>query len=231
MPRDVKKALKKDKPAIIAEVKKASPSKGVIREDFEPVEIAKVYEENGASAISILTEEDFFLGHLDYLGLIKRNTKIPILRKDFIFTKYQVLESLVYGADFILLIAKILSANKLRELTQYAFHLGLEVLVEIHDKEDLTKAIFAGANIIGINHRNLDDFSMDLDLTKKLLPLIPKGKIVVAESGIDNKEFIDELFNLGVNAFLIGEYFMRQKDIGKKIKEFSNGVSLRTLER
>jgi indole-3-glycerol phosphate synthase len=223
MPRDVKPYLQatlENPYRIIAEVKKASPSKGIIKEDFDPLLIAKAYELGGADAISVLTEPHFFKGDLEYLAGIRRYVSTPLLRKDFIIDEYQILEALVYGADFILLIAKALSKSELKKLLEYALRLGLEVLVEIHDKEDLIKAIFAGANIIGINHRNLETFEMDMSLTKKLMPLIPNGKIIVAESGLVDKATIEHLSNVGADAFLIGEYFMRQPDIQTALEAF-----------
>ncbi len=222
-PRDVRPylATSKDDPyRIIAEVKKASPSKGVIREDFDPLLIAKEYEKAGASAISVLTEPHFFQVDIEYLTMLRRYVSTPLLRKDFIVDEYQILEAVVYGADFILLIAKALSKKELKRLLEYAWHLGLNALVEIHDKEDLTKAIFAGADIIGINHRNLETFEMDMKLSEKLIPLIPNGKIIVAESGLSDKETLVELNKIGVDAFLIGEYFMRKDDIAKSLREF-----------
>jgi len=222
-PRDVREYLattKEDPYRIIAEVKKASPSKGVIREDFDPLFIAKEYEKAGANAISVLTEPHFFQGDIEYLTMLRRYTPTPLLRKDFIIDEYQILEALVYGADFVLLIAKALSKKELKRLLEYTWHLGMNALVEIHDKEDLTKAIFAGADIIGINHRNLETFEMDMELCHKLIPLIPNGKIIVAESGLNNKEILKELHGIGVDAFLIGEYFMRQEDISEALKEF-----------
>lgn len=221
-PRDVLTHLKatEDEPyRIISEVKKASPSKGVIEPNFDPLATAQAYERGGANAISVLTEPHFFQGSIDYLTNIRRYVATPLLRKDFIIDKYQVLEAVVYGADFILLIAKILSKNELKELLEFARHLGMEALIEVHDKEDLTKAIYAGAVIIGVNHRNLEDFSMDMELTKKLIPLMPNGKIIVAESGIENKEIIKELSSVGVDAFLIGEHLMRKGDREKALKE------------
>jgi indole-3-glycerol phosphate synthase len=206
MPRDVKKALsttKEDPYKIIAEVKKASPSKGIIREDFEPISIARDYELGGASAISVLTEPHYFKGDLDYITTIRRYTNIPLLRKDFIVERYQLIEALVYGADFALLIAKALSRAELKKLINDARHLGLEPLVEIHDKEDLKKSIFAGADIIGINHRNLDTFEMNMDLCSELIPMIPNGKVIVAESGITEHEQLQELHKQGVDSFLI----------------------------
>jgi indole-3-glycerol phosphate synthase len=223
MPRDVKpylQATPENPYRIIAEVKKASPSKGIIREDFDPLLIAKAYELGGADAISVLTEPHFFKGDIEYLTGLRRYVPTPLLRKDFIVDEYQLLEALVYGADFVLLIAKALSKKELKTLLEYALRLGMEVLVEIHDKEDLIKAMFAGANIIGINHRNLETFEMDMGLTQKLMPLIPQGKIIVAESGLDNKETIKELSRIGADAFLIGEYFMRQDDIQAALEAF-----------
>ena len=223
MPRDPKphlRATPQNPYRIIAEVKKASPSKGVIKVDFDPLLIAKAYELGGADAISVLTEPHYFQGNLEYLTQIRRYVPTPLLRKDFIIDEYQILEAVVYGADFILLIAKALSKKKLKSLLEYALRLGLEVLVEIHDKEDLTKAIFAGANIIGINHRNLETFEMDMSLTEKLMPLIPQGKIIVAESGLHDKETIQYLSKIGADAFLIGEHFMRQPDIQIALEAF-----------
>lgn len=222
-PRDVRDILtssEEDPYKIIAEVKKASPSKGIIREDFDPLQIAKDYEAGGANAISVLTEPHFFKGNIEYLTMLRRYTSLPLLRKDFIIDEYQILEAAVYGADFILLIAKALSKQDLKKLLEYSWHLGLNALVEIHDKEDLTKAIFAGADIIGINHRNLDTFEMDMKLSEKLIPMIPNGKIIVAESGLSEKSTLIELNKIGVDAFLIGEFFMRQEDIVKSLSEF-----------
>jgi len=222
-PRDVKPFLttSKDDPyRIIAEVKKASPSKGTIRENFDPIMIAKEYENGGANAISVLTEPHFFQGNLEYLTMLRRYVSTPLLRKDFIIDEYQILEAVVYGADFILLIAKALSKKELKRLLEYAWHLGLDALVEVHDKKDLTKAIFAGADIIGINHRNLETFEMDMKLSEKLIPLIPNGKIIVAESGLSDKRTLIELNKIGVDAFLIGEYFMRKENITQSLREF-----------
>jgi len=225
-PRDVKSYLtsSEDEPyRIISEVKKASPSKGIIREDFDPLEIAQAYERGGANAISILTEPHFFQGSLDYLSGIRRYVGLPLLRKDFIVSKYQLLEALVHGADFVLLIAMALSKKDLKELLEYTRHLGMEALVEVHDKADLTKAIYAGADIIGINHRNLGTFEMDMELSFKLIPLIPNGKIIVAESGIFDHEQLPEFHKAGVDAFLVGESLMRQDNVEEAIKKLKNG--------
>ncbi len=169
-----------------------------------------------------MTEPHWFKGDLEYLTGIRRYVSTPLLRKDFIVDKYQIVEALVYGADFILLIAKALSKQKLKELYDYALHLGLEVLVEIHDVDDLKKAMASGALIIGINHRNLETFEMDMNLCDKLIPMIPNGKIIVAESGVSNPETIKRLSEAGTDAFLIGEHFMRQENIGAEVKKLKN---------
>ncbi len=225
-PRDVipfLKATEEEPYRIISEVKKASPSKGVIREDFDPLAIAQAYERGGANAISVLTEPHFFQGDLEYLAGIRRYVGIPLLRKDFIVSKYQILEALVYGADFILLIAAALSTKELKELLEYTRHLGMEALVEIHDKSELTKAIMAGADIIGINHRNLQTFEMNMRLSFDLIPLIPNGKIIVAESGIYEHAQLEELSKAGVDAFLVGESLMRQDDVETALSTLKNG--------
>jgi indole-3-glycerol phosphate synthase len=226
IPKDVHAALRatpENPYRIIAEVKKASPSKGVIREDFEPVSIAQAYEKGGADALSILTEPHYFQGDKEYLGMIRRYVRVPLLRKDFIIDKYQLVEALVYGADFVLLIAKALSRKQLKELYDYTLHLGMEALIEVHDKADLIKAIFAGANIIGINHRNLETFEMDMKLSEKLIPLIPNGKIIVAESGIRDHETVKALSEIGADAFLVGEHLMRQGDVTAALKKLKYG--------
>ncbi|NLK66488.1 MAG: indole-3-glycerol phosphate synthase TrpC [Campylobacteraceae bacterium] len=221
-PRDVKQALKSepnDPYKIIAEVKKASPSKGVIREDFEPVNIAIEYEKGGANAFSVLTEPHFFQGNLEFIPQIRRYTNTPILRKDFIVDEYQILEAAIYGADFILLIAKALTKDELKNLLEFAKRLELDALVEVHDKADLKSALYADAEIIGINHRDLQTFEMHMELSEKLVPLIPKGKIIVAESGLRDNSQLKELNKIGVDAFLIGETFMRQGDVCEAVKK------------
>jgi indole-3-glycerol phosphate synthase len=226
IPKDVKSALRStpENPyRIIAEVKKASPSKGIIREDFDPMLIAQQYEKGGADSLSILTEPHFFQGDKEYLGMVRRYVNLPLLRKDFIVDKYQLVEALAFGADYVLLIAAALGRRELKELYDYALHLGLDVLVEVHDKSDLIKATFAGADIIGINHRNLETFEMDMSLSAKLIPLIPNGKIIVAESGITTHETVVELSKIGADAFLVGEHFMRQADVTEAVKALKYG--------
>ena len=226
VPRDVFTYLKstpQEPYRIISEVKKASPSKGVIREDFDPLAIAQGYERGGANAISVLTEPHFFQGDLEYLAGIRRYVGIPLLRKDFIVSNYQILEAMVYGADFILLIAAALSKKELKDLLSYTRHLGMEALVEVHDKSDLTKAIYAGADIIGINHRNLQTFEMNMNLCYELIPLIPNGKIIVAESGIYEHGQLEDLGKAGVDAFLVGESLMRQDNVEEALKTLKYG--------
>ncbi|MBI5826368.1 MAG: indole-3-glycerol phosphate synthase TrpC [Deltaproteobacteria bacterium] len=204
---------------IIAEVKKASPSKGVIREAFMPNDIARIYQANGAAAVSIVTEEKYFQGRLDYLTTIKHNLKIPVLRKDFIFDEYQVYESRAACADAILLIAAILGKEALKGLLELTENLGMSALVEVHDEKDLEAALVAGAKIIGVNNRDLKTFETDIGTTRRLVPLVPKDRILVSESGINTLEDILSLRQDGVDAFLIGEALMREEDIGKKLKE------------
>ncbi len=205
--------------AVIAEVKRSSPSKGRIREDFDPVEIAGIYKENGAAAISVLTERRFFEGHAAYVPQIKRSVRLPLLRKDFIIDSYQISETRVLGADALLLIARILEQGQLREFLGLASELGLAALVEVHDETDLEKAISSGAGIVGINNRDLETFRTDLETSIRLARRIPKGVTVVSESGISNRGDIESLMEEGIHAFLIGESLMREKDVGKKLRE------------
>ncbi len=204
---------------LIAEVKKASPSAGVIRESFNHIEIARLYEQGGASAISVLTDEQFFQGKLEYLTEIKQIVKLPLLRKDFIIDPYQIYEARVAGADAVLLIARLLSNEKLKAYLKLSHELGMKCLVEVHDADELKKALGADAVIIGINNRDLNTFRTDLETTFKLRSLIPEGKTVVSESGISTRNDIVRLKDAGVNAVLIGETLMRAGDIIAKIRE------------
>lgn len=203
---------------IIAEIKKASPSHGVICEDFNPLMIAELYELGGAKALSILTETKYFQGRPSYLKTVRKVTKLPILRKDFIIDPYQVYESVILSADAILLIALILSEEELANLLELAKSLGLDALVEIHSEEDLNKALSAGAEIIGINNRNLMTLETRLDTAEKLIPKVPKGKIIVVESGIQKREEIEYYKSLNIHAFLIGTSLMKSKDILSQLK-------------
>lgn len=207
---------------IIAEVKKASPSKGVIREDFDHMKIAKTYEREGSAAISVLTDSHFFQGDIEFLSQIRCVVETPLLRKDFIIDEYQVLESMIYGADALLLIASVLSEKELRNLYDMTRSLSMEVLVEVHNKGDLKKAKKIGAEIIGINNRDLKSFKTDINTTAKLSRLISEEIIVVSESGINTKEEIEYLKKTGANAFLIGEALMREKNPGVLLRELIN---------
>jgi indole-3-glycerol phosphate synthase len=204
---------------LIAEVKKASPSKGVIRGDFDPVKIAGTYEKSGASCISVLTEKKFFQGSLDYLGEIRKAVGLPLLRKDFIVDEYQIFEARAAGADAILLIAACLDRRQLEDFLGVAGGIGLDVLAESHTYKELDKVLFAGAKLVGINNRDLNTFKVDLKTTLDLLKDIPEDRIVVSESGITDRDDVVKLRQAGVDAILVGESLMREKDIGKKVKE------------
>lgn len=204
---------------LIAEIKKASPSKGILRGDFNPAKIAMTYQAHGASAVSVLTDERFFEGKLEYIKKVKENISLPVLRKDFIIDEYQIYESVSAGADAILLIAELLSTNEMAGLYNLANSAGLDVLMEVHTEEDVEKALAAGGPIIGINNRDLHNFKVDLGVTQKLIRLIPQGKIKVSESGIRTYEDVMFLKSLGVNAVLIGEAFMEAGDIASKLRE------------
>ncbi len=205
--------------AIIAEVQKGSPSKGVIRADFDPLAIASVYAMNGATCLSVLTDEHFFLGKLEYLTEIRKVVDIPLLRKDFIFDPYQIYHARAAGADAILLIAAMLDLPRLRKFAHMARDLGMDVLLEVHDEDELEMAIETGVRLIGINNRNLRTFVTELATTERLAPVAPRDRVVVAESGINSREDIDRLKSAGASAFLIGESLMREPDIGGKLRE------------
>lgn len=208
---------------VIAEIKKASPSQGVIREDFDYLEIARIYEQNGASALSVLTDRNFFQGSIDYLSEIRHHVSIPLLRKDFVFDEYQIFEARGYGADAVLLIAAVLDDKELHDFVELAFNLGMTPLVEVHDKAELERTLKTKTELIGINNRNLQTFKTDLNTTVRLIDGIPDDKIVISESGINTKNDINLLKDAGVDAFLIGESLMRSADIGKKLREFVHG--------
>lgn len=205
--------------SLIAEIKKSSPSQGIIRKDFNFKDIALTYQDAGAQAISVLTEEDYFLGSIAYINEIKNTVNLPVLRKDFIFEPYQVYESRFYGADAILLIADLLSKEKLSELTGLVFDLGLDCLVEAHTEKELKKVLSLKLPLIGINNRDLHTFEVDLKTIERLFTLIPKDKVIVVESGIRAHQDMLFLKVLGVNAVLIGEAFMSAQDIRKKVEE------------
>jgi indole-3-glycerol phosphate synthase len=204
---------------LIAEVKKASPSRGLLRPDFRPVDLATTYARSGAAAVSVLTEASHFQGSLEHLSAVGEAVSLPLLRKDFIFDEYQVYESAASGADALLLIAAILSRGQLEELLAASHNLGLKCLVEVHDENEVEKALRAGAGIIGINNRDLHTFHVDIDTTRRLRPLIPAGHLVVAESGISNRDHIKKMKAWGVNAVLVGEALVTASDIPARIKE------------
>jgi len=219
---DLEDALSGNEISLIAEIKKASPSKGVIRNDFDPVEIAGIYSSSGAAAISILTEPLYFKGNIKYIDQVKKTVpglSIPVLRKDFIHDPYQVYESRAYGADCILLIVAILSTRKLTELLTLSHELGMKCLVEVHNKSELDIALNSEARIIGINNRDLNTFEVDISTTERLCSFIPPDRIVVSESGIKTRSDIERLKNCNVNAVLVGEALMSSRDIKAKIKE------------
>jgi indole-3-glycerol phosphate synthase len=212
-------ALKGDGIKLIAEVKKASPSKGILRPIFDPVVLAKIYAENGTAAISVLTDTAYFQGSSEHLIAIRKVVSLPLLRKDFIYDEYQIYESAAFGADALLLIAAILEPKQLEKLIAVSRRLELDCLIEVHDENELKKALDVGAEIIGINNRNLKTFEIDLNTTRRLLPFIPENKIVVSESGISEREDIKKLENWGVDAVLVGEALVTTKNIPKKMKE------------
>jgi indole-3-glycerol phosphate synthase len=204
---------------LIAEVKKASPSKGVIREDFDPVAIAQIYAKSGASCISVLTEKKYFQGTLEYLGQIRKAVGLPLLRKDFIIDEYQLYEARAAGADAVLLIAACLERRQIQDFLGIAGQVGLDVLVEAHTYRELDRALLAGASLVGINNRDLSTFTVSMQTTLDLLKDIPDGRTVVSESGIKTREDVLTLQKAGVDAILVGESLMREKDPGKKAKE------------
>jgi indole-3-glycerol phosphate synthase len=219
-PLDLAKALSGEGISLIAEIKRASPSKGMLNPDLDAVELAKTYARCGAKAISVLTEENYFLGSRQDLEAVKNALpSVPVLRKDFILEPYQLYESRAWGADAILLIVAILDDSELKELITVSHKLGMHCLLEVHDKDELKRAIKGDAQLIGINNRNLDTLEVDINVTKELRPLVPPGRLVVSESGIKNRDDIEKLKAWGVDAALIGEALVTAEDVPAKIKE------------
>jgi indole-3-glycerol phosphate synthase len=219
-PLDFAAALHGDQIRLIAEVKRASPSRGILCPDFEPVTLATRYAQGGAAAISVLTEENYFGGSLDHLVAIRQAVNLPLLRKDFILDPYQVYETVACGADALLLIVAILSQEQLSALLSLSHTLGLGCLVEVHNEAEINRAIASGAGVIGINNRDLRTFGVDINATRRLRPLLPRGQIVVSESGIRSLEDVKKLKQWGINAVLIGEALVTASDIPAKMKEF-----------
>jgi indole-3-glycerol phosphate synthase len=214
-PRDFRAALATRGPIrMIAEIKKASPSAGLIRDSFDPVAIARIYENHGAACISVLTDKPFFQGDLNYLVAVRRTVKIPVLRKDFILDTYQLLEARAAGADAVLLIAECLDAHTLRKLHDETIELGMTALVELYDPENLEPVLDAGATVVGINNRNLHTFEVDLNHTIRLRQQVPDHCVLVGESGIRTRKDVTLLQSAGVDAILVGEALMREPDIG-----------------
>jgi indole-3-glycerol phosphate synthase len=224
--RDFRAAIaRRDRINIIAEIKKASPSAGIIVKEFDPVKLAAAYTNGGAAAISVLTEEKFFKGSLPYLEQVRAASILPLLRKDFIFDPYQIYESQVAGADAVLLIAALLEVQLLQDLLDLSHSLGLDCLVEVHTKEELEKVLCTSAEIIGINNRDLGTFKVDLAPAKKICEFMPKNRITVIESGIKTAKDIQAFRECGVHSFLIGETLVRSGDICATLKEFREALS------
>lgn len=217
--RDMVGCLRGDTRRIIAEVKRASPSKGLIREDFDAVKIAKALSGNGASALSVLTEEHFFQGSIHFLESIKKEVPQPLLRKDFMLESYQLFEARSFGADAVLFIVALLEQALLCDLVEEARSLSLHSLVEVHTEQELERALEAKADLIGINNRDLKTFEVNLSTAEKLIPQVPTGVTVVCESGIDSPDQMRKIEQLGVHAFLIGEALMRAPDPGARLRE------------
>lgn len=205
--------------ALIAELKKASPSKGLIRADFDPAKFAAIYQKHGASCISVLTEEDFFQGALENLAIARKSCDLPLLRKDFIFDPYQIYEARANNADAALLIVAALEKSLLEDLMGLAAETGLETLVEVHDAKELDIALSSGARLVGINNRNLKTLEIDLETTIRLLPDIPEDRVVVAESGIGSRADVERLLPTRAAAMLVGTSIVKAPDLGRKIDE------------
>jgi indole-3-glycerol phosphate synthase len=210
---------RKSKIAIVAECKRSSPSRGVIRDPYDPVAIARSYETNGAAAISVLTDEKYFGGSLEHLDAVHRAVTIPVLRKEFIFDEYQIFEGRAAGADAVLLIAAILDRAQLRDLIDVVWALRMHALVEVHDPKEIERAAESNTGVIGVNNRDLDSLEVDIRQTAWLMPLLPAGVVVVSESGIRTRDDLAYLRGLGVHAVLIGERFMSAADPGKALAE------------
>lgn len=217
--RDFISPLRQNNPAIIAEIKKASPSKGVIREDFDVANIASIYEQNGASCLSVLTDSHFFQGDASYLALARAHSALPALRKDFIIDSYQIEESRALGADCILLIVAMLDNHQLLDFCQHAQTLNMAVLVESHTHEELQRALTLPTPLMGINNRSLHSFATDINTSIELVKDIPDNKMLITESGINTREDILLMQHHGISRFLIGESLMREQDIGLKLRE------------
>lgn len=220
-PRDFAAALQRDTVALIAEVKKASPSKGLLVSDFDPVAIGTVYAHNGAAAISVLTDERFFQGHLDYMTAVRAAVEVPVLRKDFVIAPYQVYEARAAGADAVLLIVAALEAGPLADLHALADDLGMAALVEVHDAPEMERALRLGAPLIGVNNRDLRTFDVDIETTARLAAMVPAEVTLVAESGIASADDVRRMGEQGAQAVLVGESLMKAPDMAAAVRAFS----------
>ena len=218
-PLDFTAAITSDHIRLIAEIKQASPSRGILHPDLNPVDLARTYVEGEAAAISVLTEANYFMGSIDRLSAIRQEVELPLLRKDFIFDPYQIYESRAYGADALLLIVAILEQAHLKELLLLSRSLGLSCLVEVHSEDEVERALNSGADVIGINNRDLNTFVVDIDTTRRLRSFIPPGRVVVAESGIRSRSDVERLAEWGINAILVGEALVTTDDVLAKMKE------------
>ena len=218
-PLDFTAAITSDHIRLIAEIKQASPSRGILHPDLNPVDLARTYVEGEAAAISVLTEANYFMGSIDRLSAIRQEVELPLLRKDFIFDPYQIYESRAYGADALLLIVAILEQARLEELLLLSRSLGLSCLVEVHSEDEVERALNSGADVIGINNRDLNTFVVDIDTTRRLRSFIPPGRVVVAESGIRSRSDVERLAEWGINAILVGEALVTTDDVLAKMKE------------
>jgi indole-3-glycerol phosphate synthase len=228
LPLNLSGALMGDGVRLIAETKKASPSRGLLSDNYDPAALAKTYADNGAAAVSVLTERDNFQGSLEHMTSVKQILQplgVPVLRKDFIFDPYQVHEARAYGADALLLIVAILTHESLKELLDLSQSLWLQVLTEVHNKDEMKTALAAGAEIIGINNRDLRTFGTDISTTEHLASLVPNGKILVSESGIHSHDDLVRLRRVGVHAVLVGEALVTAPDPGTKVRELLHGSS------
>ena len=217
--RAIRNRILEKKPAIIAEIKKASPSKGLIRENFRPAEHAEDYAKSNATCLSVLTDEKFFQGQNEHLQQARLACQIPVIRKDFIIDPYQIAESRVLGADCILLIVMALQHSQLAELVAYANELSIDILVEIHNRQELDQALELGIDLLGINNRNLHTFETDIEVTLELAEHIPSDKLVITESGINSREDVEVMLSNNIYGFLVGESFMQSDKPGVKLKE------------
>ncbi len=221
-PRDMVSALRGANVALIAEAKRASPSKGILIENFDPIALATTFTQNGAAAISVLTDERFFQSHLDYLTAIRDTVRVPVLRKDFVIDPYQLYEARAAGADAVLLIVMALADGQLADLYKTSLDLGMAVLVEVHNEAELERALKVGATLIGINNRDLKTFDEDLGTTERLAKLVPPEVTLVAESAIRSVDDVRRMGELGAHAVLVGEGLVRAGNIAEKVREFSS---------